>query len=958
MKGNLVQLKPKKYLVKTILLISVATFLALNSKAQCPVNIPTATDGCSYGNGQVTLSASGSTGFYNWYQNPTGGSAIGSGNSFQTPILTATTNYYVAAIDTNTAITFDGANDYIALNKNYNTSGQITQITVEAWIKTTESGTTDFDNWAIVDFDRSEYYNLFVRGDNGEVGFSTTDNTGSIDDFYSGIAVNDGKWHHIVGQYDGTDKIIYIDGAEVARRNNAHSGNNLGTGNTRFGFIGDGSEASTFNASRNDKYYTGEVDEVRIWNTVRTASEISDYMDSCLTGSETGLDAYYNMNEESGSTIIDLTGGGQDGTLFNFNLSTAWVAGAPVSCDCESNRIQVTASIGSSNLNEAKLTCGTLSTTLDAGTGYSSYNWNTGATSQTINTSQAGIYYVTVSGGACPGTDTVSVVGRNHSDQALLFDGSNDYAFVDNLHYEGGGYTEITVETWIKTSDGSDQIIASFDRSEFWRLEINGDGAGTGKIGFDINTSSGILDFGSNSRIDDGNWHHVAAVFDNGTVNIYIDGILDATTNTGGSFGAGVVRYGFLGVGSEAPTENGTTGPTDYFNGEMDEFRIWSTARSQTEIRDNMVKHIIGNTPGLLAYYKFNNGSGATVLDYSTTDIHNAIMNNFGSSPWVISGAPIGDESVNTYPGSWTGQMPSINSCDGETFTLSNMTGTPDGVHLYYVHAVPNNLAGVNMIPGNDRYFGVFKVNDPTATYTATYNYTGNPYVNGTNEPDLVLFKRSDNATPPWVDAGATLNTTANTLIANGVSTEYILGTTTSPLPIELLSFDASVNEDKNAVNIHWSTASEINNDFFTIERSHDGKNWETLTAVDGAGQSSAQLNYEAVDHKPYSGTSYYRLQQTDFNGTTSFSNAVSVHININEKVTLYPNPAQNQITIQSNEQSLQYLSITSVTGQDVTTMVSYLDKNDYAVKLDISRLNKGVYIIKGSSFSIKFFKK
>ncbi|MCH1488262.1 MAG: LamG domain-containing protein, partial [Pseudomonadales bacterium] len=151
-------------------------------------------------------------------------------------------------------LTLDGTNDYIALNMSY-TGKNIAELTVEAWVKTTYSSSENFNNWAIVDFDRSEFYNLFVAG-NGQVGFSTHSHAnGNIKDFYSGSehTVNDVQWHHIAGVYDGTDKIIYIDGVEVARQVNPHSGADLGKNNlTRWGFIGDGSEAASFNANRNN----------------------------------------------------------------------------------------------------------------------------------------------------------------------------------------------------------------------------------------------------------------------------------------------------------------------------------------------------------------------------------------------------------------------------------------------------------------------------------------------------------------------------------------------------------------------------------------------------------------------------------------------------------------------------------------------------------------------------------
>ena len=96
-------------------------------------------------------------------------------------------------------------------------------------------------------------------------------------------------------------------------------------------------------------------------------------------------------------------------------------------------------------------------------------------------------------------------------------------------------------------------------------------------------------------------------------------------------------------------------------------------------------------------------------------------------------------------------------------------------------------------------------------------------------------------------------------------------------LPITLLSFHAEAKD--GLVHNNWVTASEINNDFFTVERSKDGNHWEKVGTVDGAGHSNTELTYAFADDDPYSGISYYRLRQTDFDGTTTLSEPRAVEI-------------------------------------------------------------------------------
>ncbi|HET6992024.1 MAG TPA: T9SS type A sorting domain-containing protein, partial [Bacteroidia bacterium] len=97
----------------------------------------------------------------------------------------------------------------------------------------------------------------------------------------------------------------------------------------------------------------------------------------------------------------------------------------------------------------------------------------------------------------------------------------------------------------------------------------------------------------------------------------------------------------------------------------------------------------------------------------------------------------------------------------------------------------------------------------------------------------------------------------------------------TTVLPIEMLRFDGVC--DKGNVLLNWTTASEQNNDFFTIERSTDGLTFSQIGTVDGAGNSDQILHYSFFDTDPVGGTNYYRIKQTDFNGAFSYNKIIAV---------------------------------------------------------------------------------
>lgn len=143
----------------------------------------------------------------------------------------------------------------------------------------------------------------------------------------------------------------------------------------------------------------------------------------------------------------------------------------------------------------------------------------------------------------------------------------------------------------------------------------------------------------------------------------------------------------------------------------------------------------------------------------------------------------------------------------------------------------------------------------------------------------------------------------AGTITVSGVASfsPFTLASTTTanPLPIELLYFDARPNG--KVVNLHWATATEQNNDFFSIERSRDGLKFEEIMRTPGAGNSTERKDYSEVDTRPLSGLSYYRLRQTDFNGESTVSPVIAVRMEGEDKdIKVFPNPADDYFFVET----------------------------------------------------------
>jgi hypothetical protein len=186
--------------------------------------------------------------------------------------------------------------------------------------------------------------------------------------------------------------------------------------------------------------------------------------------------------------------------------------------------------------------------------------------------------------------------------------------------------------------------------------------------------------------------------------------------------------------------------------------------------------------------------------------------------------------------------------------------------------------------------------------------------------------------------AGAVGFYTATTFI--GYS---LCGSGNTPLPIELTSFTGHCDQ-QNTI-LKWSTASERNNSFFTVERSVDAIHWDIIGTVDGAVNSFAPKSYSFTDFTLENNNYYYKLKQTDFDGKYEYSHLVFVQNcenNASENFIFYPNPNNGKFELKFNENSMDpniySTQIYSSVGQKV------YEANGTQTKFDLSNKQAGVY--------------
>lgn len=185
---------------------------------------------------------------------------------------------------------------------------------------------------------------------------------------------------------------------------------------------------------------------------------------------------------------------------------------------------------------------------------------------------------------------------------------------------------------------------------------------------------------------------------------------------------------------------------------------------------------------------------------------------------------------------------------------------------------------------------------------------------------------------------------------------------TASVLPVELLNFTARFEQD--FVKLYWATASETNNDFFTIERSKDGRTFEAIEKINGAGFSEVTIGYHTLDKNPFAGLNYYRLKQTDFDGNFTYSEIRVVKV-VDGKITVYPNPVAESLHISMSdfEEGDATFSISNISGKEITRGITPINAGVSIIRLDeIQSLQPGTYIVRlyterNGAFSSKFIK-
>lgn len=524
----------------------------------------------------------------------------------------------------NKALYFDGVNDRVTATNPF--LHQQT-FTLEAWVKVDPSTL----NKQIMNWQGTHTGQMFVSNA-GLLGYG--ESNGSWSGWHGGPTINDNAWHHVAVVRTPTNVTTYIDGA-VGFSNNISM--TLTTDRFTIGAFNNGSSGMT-----------GAIDEVRIWSTALTPADIQERMNIRLDGNEAGLVRYFHFdhgkpaqNNVGLDLLKDHTANNGDGNLKGFALSggtSNWVTSWTYPTLYTDNDADGYA-------GNTTWTCGSMY-------GLSTVNSDCDDNDANIN------------------PDSDELCGNSTDDNCntvtdenafyMDFDGVDDFVEVGST-IGNFGTGDFTMEFRVKTLQTNVSILtkrAVCDCVNFFNLRIVG---GVPSYEFSEVGCGNYRTGAGSTAINDGQWHHVAYVRQSNTVRIYVDGALDATVS---NVITNLNNTDPLWMGKHiCPGGNPT-----YFQGQLDEVRLWNVARTADQI-EAYQKTVAPSSTGLQSYYAFNNASASN--GGNNTGL--SVLDGAGSNNGTPQNMALTGTSSN-----WLGDADPEADMLGQSISITDGDNTPD----------------------------------------------------------------------------------------------------------------------------------------------------------------------------------------------------------------------------------------------------------------------------------------
>ncbi|UII34567.1 DUF2341 domain-containing protein [Fulvivirga ulvae] len=258
---------------------------------------------------------------------------------------------------------------------------------------------------------------------------------------------------------------------------------------------------------------------------------------------------------------------------------------------------------------------------------------------------------------------------------------------------------------------------------------------------------------------------------------------------------------------------------------------------------------------------------------------------------------------------------------------LNNSAST---MSIYRNGSLLGNATGVSLSPQD--------LEASTANYFGRSQYAADHYIDAKFDEFRISTTQR---TAGWVATSYNNQNTPSSFYS--IEPESVAESLCATLPVEF--FDFSARPEGSSIKLHWITATEINNDYFTVERSVDGIVWQELALEKGAGTSHKLKEYTVYDTRPNPGESYYRIKQTDYDGSFTYSILQRVNLSLSN-ISIYYIQAQKELIIDLGITELYLtVSILSAIGEPVD--IPIINTLSNRITYDASSLSKGMYVVR-----------
>ncbi len=414
---------------------------------------------------------------------------------------------------------------------------------------------------------------------------------------------------------------------------------------------------------------------------------------------------------------------------------------------------------------------------------------------------------------------------------------------------------------------------------------------------------------------------------------------------------------------------NGINDQNIYANGDIETFGtlVINKASGNVNLSDNIDANELNLTSGLINTgtnrVYVSNTSPSNLSNYSTSSYINGNLRRAVASSGSYD-LPVGNSS--NY------ELANININSSTGLSYLNASFNPIDAGDLDISGLGLTHGGVNVETILDAGFWTIEPDAGMSFISYNIGLSLSGATNAGTAPEQHTVIKRTNSSTDWSLPGHHDNSTQT--IGGGVVYAYrdhissmsdfaIAKNNTNVLPVELISFELRCNNNSNILS--WITASEINNDYFEVQRSIDALKWESIAIIEGAGNSSKMLLYSFTD-KSFDKTTYYRLKQVDFDGKYEYSDILisNCYNNSIESIELYPNPTFGTVNIKIVNWHTDKINVEvyDMMGRIVYNSDIELFNGMQTKTIDFSSLNTGLYHIRfmdnNKTLLLKFDKK